>query len=67
MPSEQERALEYRRMMQARQNNRLSREKELSGDPDARRQLDIDWSPMRHWDGWDPTIRVHDEEDDCDP
>lgn len=62
--SEQERAAEYRRMMQARQDNRFAAEKALAGDPAAAASVLAAWEPMRRWEGWDPVIRVHDDEED---
>lgn len=61
--SEQERAAEYRRMMQARQDNRLAAEKALAGDPSRAAAVRTAWEPMLPWEGWDPVVRVHDEEE----
>jgi hypothetical protein len=63
MASEEERAREYRRQMQARANNRLVRERAMAGDAAARAALETAWAPLRRWDGWDPISRVRGDDD----
>lgn len=63
MATEQERALEYRRQQQAREENKLARERALVGNPNTRRQLQLAWDPIRRWRGWDPIRRVKGEEE----
>lgn len=59
--AEQARALEYRRMMQARENNRAERERQLVGNPVRLLALRIGVAPLLGWEGWDPDIKVKDE------
>lgn len=54
MPTEQERALQYRLDAQAREDAKAAREKSMAGDPTATRELLAAWSPLRRWEGWDP-------------
>ena len=56
--SEDEKAIEYRRQMQAREDNRLAREKALAGSKAALDALEEAWRPLRRSDGWDPEVRV---------
>jgi hypothetical protein len=49
MATEEEKAIEYRRMMLARDRNQKARELALAGDPEARRAL---------LDAWDPLIKA---------
>lgn len=51
-------ALEFRRKMQAREDNRLARELALAGDPDAVLRVERDWDALRPWQGWDPERKV---------
>lgn len=46
MPSEEERAIEYRRMMKAREANSTANEKRLAGSESARKQLILNWEPL---------------------
>lgn len=59
--SEQDRALAFRAQQQAREDNRLAREQELAGDPNLFIALQLRWSALRRWAGWDPERRVKGE------
>lgn len=63
MSSEQERALLYRTEAQAREDARLARERALAGNPSARQALDAEWEPLGPWAGWDPVVKVREEEE----
>lgn len=63
MPNdEDERAAEYRRMMQAREDNKLLREEQLAGNPDALRRLHERMDPVIADTGWEPDRKVIDDE-----
>lgn len=51
-------ALEYRRQQQAREDNRLVRERALAGDNAAVARVEAAWDPLRPWAGWDPERKV---------
>lgn len=59
--SEQERALAFRNEQQAREENRLAREQAMAGQPDRFIALEVAWSAVRRWAGWDPQRRVKGE------
>ena len=59
--SEAERAVEYRRMMVARVNAKIAREKALYGDPEYQRLLLEAWSPLIADGGWNPPPGPEDE------
>jgi hypothetical protein len=61
MADEATRATEYRRMMTARVANKEAREKELSGDKSAAKRVLDAWTPLKHWNGWDPPPTPDDE------
>lgn len=56
--SELERAQEFRRQQEAREENKLAYERALVGSQGARRALLLAFDPVRHWKGWDPIRRV---------
>lgn len=62
MATEQERAAQYRVDAQERENARLAREKAMAGSSASYATLLEDWSPLRRWEGWDPIVKVHEEE-----
>lgn len=50
MPTDEElRAEQYQRDVIARRANHRANDERLRGNPAARRQLDIDWQPIRQW------------------
>lgn len=55
---ERNRALEFRRMMQAREDARLANEKRLAGSATAYNELLEKTSALRDWVGWNPKVRV---------
>ena len=61
MASEAERALEYRRMMIARVDAKIAREKALAGDPQVQQLLYDSWAPLLPDTGWDPPPGPEDE------
>lgn len=58
MLSEEQRAFEYRRQQQAREDNRLARELRMRGSEVAAAAVRAAWEPLRRWRGWDPVRRV---------
>lgn len=58
MTSEEGRAVEYRRMMQAREENKATRENAMRGDPAAEIALRRKVDALMPWAGWDPIRRV---------
>lgn len=64
--AELDRAVEYRRKMQAREDHKADEERALEGDSALREQLQINTNPLRSWDGWDPVRRVQGEESGYD-
>ena len=61
MASEVERAVEYRRMMVARVNAKIAREKALYGDPEYFKLLKEAWGPLIPDGGWNPPPGPEDE------
>lgn len=62
---EETRAAEYRRMAQAREDNKLQLEQSLLPSNDAREIAYQDWKPLYRDPGWDP-IRKTIRDDDAD-
>lgn len=62
MTNELDRAQEYRRMMQAREDTKADRERALSGDDSRKAALEAAMDPLRPWDGWDPDRKTEGDE-----
>jgi len=62
--TEQARARQYRLDAQAREDNRLARERALSGSASAKAATLAAWEPLRRWEGWDPDVHVTEKEDE---
>jgi len=55
---EEARAVEYRRKMQAREDNRAAAEARLAGSPSALAGLRERMAGALRWAGWDPVRKV---------
>lgn len=55
---EQDRAIEYRRKMRAREANRIAREVGVRGNYDRMMALRVKTWPLKKWDGWDVEERL---------
>lgn len=53
MPTEQEKAVQYRADQLAGQKARLAREKALAGSASAKTDLETAWAPLKRWEGWE--------------
>lgn len=59
MTNERDKALEYRRKMQARENDRLARERALAGDEQKANEIRENFAALLPWDGWEPEKKVN--------
>lgn len=55
---EEARAQEYRRQQQAREDNRVLRERAMAGSPGALAGLRERTAGLLRWKGWDPIRRI---------
>jgi hypothetical protein len=64
MSAEESRAIEFRRVLQARENDARARYKALAGDPAAKTALEAAFAPLltQPEDTWTPAPRLADDE-----